>query len=937
MTAGVYSPQQAGEGPSIIGVAKAIGSKIRDAAQEAKEEREKADKEGVQVKKGSLFKSALSNKFNPIKSKKTKSNWNKQFSWNQKKSDKPSSVNGQPTGGGSSGGRSGGEKLKSFIAGGFSAILADTTRMVEKLNGLNTLTNEGVSHASRSADTLTIIKETLTTQTDLRRKAIENAKYAQTEKQLEKTKDVAGVFKKDKQGKDKSSGGSDEPGGTPDWLEWMLGGLGLADLVPNNWWSKLNPFSKPKVTTGGTPPGTRMPGTGPRVTTSGGATAPNVRTPGANTPGAPGVKPKGGGLRGGLASAGLFMLADLFAPQINDAQGSLHGLGELSNDELKKRYDAEKKSSESVKSGMFGGLFGNLFVPEWEEFTQLPMLTREMEKRNLPLSEGGIVDNPTETNLYPGDQVIPLNTKTGRDLAGASPDTQANKDMLAVPFKTIGASILGISNRMLKATDSGIAGDMVRQDISKLSRDFGIANVLTTTSLGRANFGSVNTEEKSKNFLKKLFEKVGFNFGDDEEDSGGSTPPTTGATVTGGTAPGEGQFTMTSGFGPRTSPGGVGSTDHQGVDYNAPQGTPLAVLKPGRVAKVEPVVDAASMAAVRITHDDGSETRYGHLSRIDVQEGQQVGANQLIGLSGGQPGTPGAGPSTGPHVHFEYYPSINADPADGSGVAKQYFTLGGTIVGAPSAQPMSNARGGNVAVLALGTNDWGVDSSVPQYNTKRIVKHVKDKGYNPVVIPPFNKGKFKKPREGVIKGAKSAGAAIVNMSGQPVDQYGHNSKQDRQRLGRMFSGALLIGDSNAQGIKYYSPKSKLIGGVGKDTDTIWSDVKNANIRNITTRPTPAPAPRQQPGSSGSTGSSTAARRPPSRPQAPATVPARSQQSVASAGSGGASGDGVNTMVVQAPSQLKISSASVGGTFGSSVPSMPTASLTFSDFLYQDLV
>lgn len=937
MGAGVYSPQQAGEGPSIFGIAKAIGSKIRDAAEEAKEEREKADKEGVQLKKGSLFKSALSNKFNPVKSKKSKANWNKQFSWNQKKSDAPSTVNGKPTGGGSGGQGSGGEKLKNFIAGGFSAILKDTTQMVSKLNSLNALTNENVSSAQRSSDTLTVIKETLTTQTDLRRKAIESAKYAQTERQLEKTRDPAGLFGIKKPDAGGGDGGDKPDGGGNGWLDWILNALGIADLVPDKWWSKFNPFkSKPKVTTGGTPPGPRMPGGGPKVTTSGGAPAPKIKTPTSPSPKLGGPKPtRGGGLWGTV----LFTLASIFEPQIQDAVGGVRnelgiGLGNLSDEDLKKKYEDEKKSVESITNGPLGTLFGNLLVPSFTEFSELPMLQREMEKRKLPLSKGGIVDNPTETDLYPGDRVIPLNTKTGRELAGVSEDAKSNKEMMAVPFKTVGAAILGISNRMLKASNSGIAGDMVRQDIAKLSRDFGIANVLTTTSLGRAQFGQSNTEEKSKNFLAKLLEKVGFDFGGGDDD-GSDTPTPTGGNVTGGQAPGTGQFTMTSGFGPRTSPGGVGSTNHQGIDYNAPQGTPIAILKPGKVAKVEPVVDAKTMSSVRIIHDDGTETRYAHLSRIDVAEGQQLGPNSAIGLSGGDPTKPGAGPSTGPHVHFEYYTGPNAGPSDGSGVAAQYFTLGGQIVGSPSPRPMQQAKGGNVAVLALGTNDWGVDSSVPQYNTQRIIKYVREKGYNPVVVPPFNIGKFKKPRSGVVKGANNMKAPIIPMEGKPRDRYGHNGESDRSRIGSKYQGALTIGDSNAVGIGKYT-KGRVVGGVGQNTDTIWNRVKAAGIKPYKKQTVPPSRPNPTPSASrpAAPPSPPPQRAAPRTPQAAATRPAPQQPTVIQQSNEMPSS--TNTVVVQAPRKQR-RTAIPGETFGSMVPGMSTVAATFSDFLYEDLV
>jgi len=63
-------------------------------------------------------------------------------------------------------------------------------------------------------------------------------------------------------------------------------------------------------------------------------------------------------------------------------------------------------------------------------------------------------------------------------------------------------------------------------------------------------------------------------------------------------------------------------------------------------------------------HDNNISTLYGHLSKINVKVDDQVYAGQAIGLSGGTPGTYGAGPYTnGPHLHFEVKESgISVDP-----------------------------------------------------------------------------------------------------------------------------------------------------------------------------------------------------------------------------------------------------------------------------------
>lgn len=53
---------------------------------------------------------------------------------------------------------------------------------------------------------------------------------------------------------------------------------------------------------------------------------------------------------------------------------------------------------------------------------------------------------------------------------------------------------------------------------------------------------------------------------------------------------------------------------------------------------------------VRLVHDDGSQTIYGHLSKWYVKKGQRVGVNDIIGLTGN------TGFSTGAHLHCGYRP-----------------------------------------------------------------------------------------------------------------------------------------------------------------------------------------------------------------------------------------------------------------------------------------
>ena len=106
---------------------------------------------------------------------------------------------------------------------------------------------------------------------------------------------------------------------------------------------------------------------------------------------------------------------------------------------------------------------------------------------------------------------------------------------------------------------------------------------------------------------------------------------------------------ITSPLGGRASPGGIGSTNHQGVDIGASYGTDILAAKAGVV--VQSGWYGGYGYCVTIQHGDnpGTYTRYGHMSQILVSYGQSVSQGQVIGLVGS------TGNSTGPHIHYEVH------------------------------------------------------------------------------------------------------------------------------------------------------------------------------------------------------------------------------------------------------------------------------------------
>lgn len=93
--------------------------------------------------------------------------------------------------------------------------------------------------------------------------------------------------------------------------------------------------------------------------------------------------------------------------------------------------------------------------------------------------------------------------------------------------------------------------------------------------------------------------------------------------------------------------------EHPAIDVRVPQGTAIAAPEAGYVGKVKFAGDK-SYAYIMLIHTDGISTVYGHVSGVNVKEDEFVTKGQIIGKTGGLPGSVGSGNlSTGAHLHFE--------------------------------------------------------------------------------------------------------------------------------------------------------------------------------------------------------------------------------------------------------------------------------------------
>ena len=102
---------------------------------------------------------------------------------------------------------------------------------------------------------------------------------------------------------------------------------------------------------------------------------------------------------------------------------------------------------------------------------------------------------------------------------------------------------------------------------------------------------------------------------------------------------------LSSGYGKRSRPTKGASTFHKGVDWAVPTGTAVYASCGGTVARAG--WGSGYGYVVYINHEDGRQTRYGHLSKVLVKAGQTVKQGEKIALSGN------TGVSTGSHLHFE--------------------------------------------------------------------------------------------------------------------------------------------------------------------------------------------------------------------------------------------------------------------------------------------
>lgn len=156
-----------------------------------------------------------------------------------------------------------------------------------------------------------------------------------------------------------------------------------------------------------------------------------------------------------------------------------------------------------------------------------------------------------------------------------------------------------------------------------------VAGAVTTTGLATAQAADIATLSSGADIVNNLADATGL------------------APASGVVRPAEGTFT--SGYGERWG------TSHQGMDIANSIGTPIVAVMDGTVIDSGPASGFGQW--IRILHNDGSISVYGHMETLNVSVGQSVSAGQHIAGMGSR------GYSTGSHLHFEVHPA-GSGPVD---------------------------------------------------------------------------------------------------------------------------------------------------------------------------------------------------------------------------------------------------------------------------------
>lgn len=222
------------------------------------------------------------------------------------------------------------------------------------------------------------------------------------------------------------------------------------------------------------------------------------------------------------------------------------------------------------------------------------------------------------------DLISGINSRQGdaNNAASSLVESLLNKFKEGLGIASPSREMFSIGRYIIQGLINGLDGDNLLRFVD---------NIVGTI---KDNFSNINLKQLISAMgsdVTKLWQKLGINFGSGAFGEGGMMWPTDSQSIT-------------SYFGGRDSPGGIGSTNHMGIDIGASEGTPIYAALPGTVTTAGWYGGYGN--AVIIDHGGGMQTLYGHMSAVGTSPGMNVMPGQVIGFVGS------TGNSTGPHLHF---------------------------------------------------------------------------------------------------------------------------------------------------------------------------------------------------------------------------------------------------------------------------------------------
>lgn len=235
---------------------------------------------------------------------------------------------------------------------------------------------------------------------------------------------------------------------------------------------------------------------------------------------------------------------------------------------------------------------------------------------------------------------------------------------------------------------------------------------------------------------------------------------------------------------------------HSGQDIGGlPPGSPVVAWKTGKVRYTGSVESGDTI--MTLDHGGGEQSVYKHVVPTVAAGTVVYGGQQIAKLFAAR-----AYPE---HLHFEVWKGGSHTNPNGALSATQKISSPMDVAkakeqsekssGTKSQSASAGGLGKPTIVLAGGTNDYS-NPATAKTNIMNSIKDLQSKGYNVVVVPPNESGKFAEVSKAVQEAASSSGATIEKGKYDSSDPL-HLQMSEASRIKGKYGNAQVIGDSNA--------------------------------------------------------------------------------------------------------------------------------------------